>query len=94
MAMTDEILLRIPRKTLCSLIRKGMDRRLVHRRPTMSSRNWTSAPPSWQAFTGKCAVLDGDGRSFDALAAERVPGPMIPAEAMEPCSAAEARGGP
>jgi ParB-like chromosome segregation protein Spo0J len=27
----------------------------------------------WQAFTGKAATLDGDGRSFDETAAERVP---------------------
>lgn len=26
----------------------------------------------WQAFTGKSAVLDGDGRSFDEIAAERM----------------------
>jgi DNA modification methylase len=25
----------------------------------------------WQQFTGKKAILDGDGRSFDELAAER-----------------------
>jgi len=27
----------------------------------------------WQAFTGKQATLEGDDRSFDAIAAERVP---------------------
>ena len=27
----------------------------------------------WQAFTGKVATLDGDGRSFAEIAAERVP---------------------
>lgn len=27
----------------------------------------------WQAFTGKAATLDGDGRSFDEIATERVP---------------------
>ena len=27
----------------------------------------------WQNFTGKRATLDGDGRTFDALAAERLP---------------------
>ncbi|NMA99787.1 MAG: site-specific DNA-methyltransferase, partial [Phyllobacteriaceae bacterium] len=27
----------------------------------------------WQTFTGKAATLDGDGRSFDEIAAERVP---------------------
>src|SRR5690606_4459541 len=27
----------------------------------------------WQEFTGKAATLDGDGRSFDEIAAERVP---------------------
>jgi DNA modification methylase len=27
----------------------------------------------WQAFTGKTATLDGDGRTFDAIAAERRP---------------------
>jgi hypothetical protein len=27
----------------------------------------------WQLLTGRSAVLDGDGRSFDAIAAERVP---------------------
>jgi DNA methylase len=27
----------------------------------------------WQAFTGQQATLDGDGRSFDQIAAERVP---------------------
>ena len=27
----------------------------------------------WQEFTGKQATLEGDGRSFDAIAAERVP---------------------
>lgn len=26
----------------------------------------------WQAFTGKSAVLDGDGRSFDEIVAERM----------------------
>ena len=26
----------------------------------------------WQAFTGKSAVLDGDGRTFEEVAAERV----------------------
>jgi len=26
----------------------------------------------WQEFTGKQATLEGDGRSFDAIAAERV----------------------
>jgi hypothetical protein len=25
----------------------------------------------WQEYTGKAAVLDGDGRTFDAVAAER-----------------------
>jgi DNA modification methylase len=29
----------------------------------------------WQAFTGKSATLDGDGRSFVAIAAERQPRP-------------------
>jgi DNA modification methylase len=29
----------------------------------------------WQEFTGKTATLDGDGRSFDDIAAERVPDP-------------------
>jgi hypothetical protein len=29
----------------------------------------------WQAFTGKSATLDGDGRSFVAVAAERQPRP-------------------
>jgi len=28
----------------------------------------------WQAFTGKAATREGDGRSFDEIAAERVPG--------------------
>jgi len=27
----------------------------------------------WQAFTGKAATLEGDGRTFDEIAAERVP---------------------
>ncbi|PZN52831.1 MAG: DNA methylase, partial [Proteobacteria bacterium] len=27
----------------------------------------------WQAFTGKAARLDGDGRRFDEIAADRVP---------------------
>jgi len=27
----------------------------------------------WQAFTGKAATLDGDGRRFDEIAADRVP---------------------
>jgi hypothetical protein len=27
----------------------------------------------WQDFTGEAAVLDGDGRTFDQIAAERVP---------------------
>ena len=27
----------------------------------------------WQAFTGKAATLEGDGRSYDEIAAERVP---------------------
>ena len=27
----------------------------------------------WQAFTGRVATLEGDDRSFDAIAAERVP---------------------
>jgi hypothetical protein len=27
----------------------------------------------WQNFTGEAAVLDGDGRSFDQIAAERSP---------------------
>jgi DNA modification methylase len=27
----------------------------------------------WQAFTGEAATLDGDGRTFDAIAAERQP---------------------
>jgi hypothetical protein len=27
----------------------------------------------WQEFTGKVATLDGDGRSFDEIASERVP---------------------
>jgi hypothetical protein len=26
----------------------------------------------WQDFTGEAAVLDGDGRTFDQIAAERV----------------------
>ena len=29
----------------------------------------------WQAFTGKAATLDGDGRTFAEIAAERVPLP-------------------
>jgi DNA modification methylase len=28
----------------------------------------------WQQFTGKTAMLDRDGRSFEAVAAERKPG--------------------
>ena len=27
----------------------------------------------WQEFTGEAAVLDGDGRTFDQIAAERMP---------------------
>jgi DNA modification methylase len=27
----------------------------------------------WQVFTGEAAVLDGDGRTFDQIAAERQP---------------------
>jgi DNA modification methylase len=27
----------------------------------------------WQAFTGEAATLDGDGRTFEAIAAERRP---------------------
>jgi hypothetical protein len=27
----------------------------------------------WQDFTGEAAVLDGDGRTFDQIAAERQP---------------------
>jgi hypothetical protein len=27
----------------------------------------------WQDFTGEAAVLDGDGRTFDQIAAERLP---------------------
>ena len=27
----------------------------------------------WQDFTGEAAVLDGDGRTFDQIAAERAP---------------------
>jgi DNA modification methylase len=27
----------------------------------------------WQHFTGKRATLDGDGRTFDEVAAERLP---------------------
>ena len=27
----------------------------------------------WQAFTGETATLDGDGRSFADIAAERMP---------------------
>ena len=27
----------------------------------------------WQDFTGEAAVLDGDGRTFDQIAAERTP---------------------
>lgn len=27
----------------------------------------------WQAFTGRAAVLEGSGRTFDDLAAERLP---------------------
>jgi DNA modification methylase len=27
----------------------------------------------WQAFTGREATLDGDGRTFDVIAAERLP---------------------
>ena len=27
----------------------------------------------WQAFAGRAAVVDGDGRNFDAIAAERMP---------------------
>jgi DNA modification methylase len=27
----------------------------------------------WQDFTGEAAVLDGDGRTFDQIAAERIP---------------------
>jgi hypothetical protein len=27
----------------------------------------------WQDFTGETAVLDGDGRTFDQIAAERQP---------------------
>jgi DNA modification methylase len=29
----------------------------------------------WQNLTGKAAVLDGDGRVFDEVRAERVPAP-------------------
>ena len=29
------------------------------------------AVPRWQAFTGEAAVLEGDGRSFAEVAAER-----------------------
>ena len=29
----------------------------------------------WQAFTGEAAMLHGDGRSFEAVAAERIPAP-------------------
>jgi DNA modification methylase len=31
----------------------------------------------WQDFTGEAAVLDGDGRTFDQIAAERAPDPEI-----------------
>ena len=27
----------------------------------------------WQAFTGEAAILDGDGRSFAEITAERTP---------------------
>jgi len=35
----------------------------------------------WQDFTGKRATLDGDGRSFDDVAAQRRPQPDAPVEA-------------
>jgi len=34
----------------------------------------------WQAFTGRQAVLDGDGRDFDTVAAKRRPQPDAPVE--------------
>ena len=33
------------------------------------------AVPRWQTFTGQTATLDGDGRSFAEIAAERTPSP-------------------
>jgi len=32
----------------------------------------------WQDFTGRQAVLDGDGRNFDTVAAQRRPQPDVP----------------
>jgi DNA modification methylase len=35
----------------------------------------------WQDFTGEAAVLDGDGRTFDQIAAERMPQATLSAAA-------------
>lgn len=46
----------------------------------------------WQAFTGRTATLDGDGRTFDQMSAERVPagsgGPLAGVPAKAPDAAA------
>jgi hypothetical protein len=34
----------------------------------------------WQHFTGQQAVLDGDGRTFDEVADQRVPMEPLPSE--------------
>jgi hypothetical protein len=44
----------------------------------VSPWNWTRPIADvivrrWQEFSGKVAVLDGDGRAFDELASERKP---------------------
>jgi hypothetical protein len=38
----------------------------------------------WQDFTGQQAVLDGDGRSFDDVAAQRVPQGESSLEGIDP----------
>jgi hypothetical protein len=38
----------------------------------LSSRDYADQPASAREFTGKQAVLEGDGRAFDEIARERL----------------------
>ena len=54
--------------TLIACEKTGRQRRMIELKPKYCD----VAILRWQDFTGKQAVLEGDGRSFDEIAAERV----------------------